>query len=174
MADEIFDIVDDSDTVVGSASRDEVHRSGYLHRSAHLLFFGSDRRVLLQKRSSEKDSFPGRWDSSVSGHVDSGEWYDQCIVRETKEEIGVGLSGTPEKLFKIDACEETSHEFTWVYRSSHDGPFQLNREEVSEVRWFAVEDVDRLLDSNSEDFSPAFAMVWSMIRDGGFLESYAN
>jgi len=171
MAEEIFDIVDDSDTVVGSASRGEVHRSGYLHRSTHLLVFDSHGRVLLQKRSGEKDSFPGRWDSSVSGHVDSGEWYDQCVVRETGEEIGIDLSETPEKLFKIDACEETSQEFTWVYRTSHDGPFQVNKEEISEVRWFAAGEVDQLLDSKSGDFSPAFAMVWTMIRDGGFLES---
>ena len=107
MAEEIFDIVDDSDTVVGSASRGEVHGSGYLHRSTHLLVFDSDGRVLLQKRSSAKDTFPGRWDSSVSGHVDSGEWYDECVVREASEEIGIGLSETPEKLFKIDAVSYT-------------------------------------------------------------------
>jgi len=170
MTEEIFDIVDDSDTVVGSASREEVHRSGHLHRSTHLLVFDSDGRVLLQKRSSGKDSFPGRWDSSVSGHVDSGEWYDECVVRETQEEIGLGLVETPEKLFKIDACEETAQEFTWVYRTFHDGPFQMNEEEISEVRWFAREEVDRLLNSKRGEFSPAFVIVWTMFRDGGFLE----
>ena len=59
MVEEIFDIVDESDAVVGSASRREVHRSGHLHRSTHLLVFDSRGRVLLQKRSSEKDTFPG-------------------------------------------------------------------------------------------------------------------
>ena len=81
MTDEIFDIVDDSDSVVGSASREEVHRLGLLHRSTHLIVFDSRGRVLLQRRSAEKDTFPGRWDSSVSGHVDSGEMYDQCVLR---------------------------------------------------------------------------------------------
>ena len=174
MTEEIFDIVDDSDTVVGRASREEVHRSGHLHRSAHLLVFDSDGRVLLQKRSSAKDTFPGRWDSSVSGHVDSGEWYDECVVREASEEIGIGISETPEKLFKIEACEETAQEFTWVYRTFHEGPFHVNEEEVSEVKWFARKDLDRLLNSKREDFSPAFALVWTMARDSGFLESGTN
>ena len=170
MTEEIFDIVDDSDTVVGRASREEVHRSGHLHRSAHLLVFDSDGRVLLQKRSSAKDTFPGRWDSSVSGHVDSGEWYDECVVREASEEIGIALSETPEKLFKIDACEETANEFTWVYRTLNAGPFSVNQQEISEIRWFTKEDVSRLIDSKREIFSPAFALVWGMMQEGGFLE----
>ena len=170
MTDEIFDIVDDSDSVVGSASRGEVHRLGLLHRSTHLIVFDSRGRVLLQRRSAEKDSFPGWWDSSVSGHVDSGEMYDQCVLREAKEEIGIDLFETPERIFKIDACEETANEFTWVYRTLNDGPFSVNQQEISEIRWFTKEDVGRLIDSKREIFSPAFALVWGMMQEGGFLE----
>ena len=114
---ETFDVVDRSDIAIGRASREEVHRNGLLHRSAHLLVFDGSGRVLLQKRSMVKDRFPGRWDSSVSGHVDSGESYDQCIVREAMEEIGIRLAATPERLFKVDACDETDQEFSWVYRT---------------------------------------------------------
>ena len=170
MREEIFDIVDESDIVVGSASREEVHRSGLLHRSAHLLVFDSAERVLLQKRSDEKDSFPGRWDSSVSGHLDSGEEYDQCIVREALEEIGIDLAETPEKLFKIDACEETAQEFTWVYRTLCEGPFSVNEHEITEIRWFPGDVVDRQLEARKEAFSPAFALVWDKMREDGYLE----
>jgi len=171
MGEEIFDIVDESDTVVGRASRKEVHSSGLLHRSAHLLVFDSTERVLLQKRSYEKDTFPGRWDSSVSGHVDSGEEYDQCIVREALEEIGIVLGETPEKLFKIDACEGTTQEFTWVYRTLYEGPFSVNEQEISEIRWFPGDVVDRQLEARGEVFSPAFALVWSKMREVGYLRS---
>ena len=164
MMEEIFDIVDESDSVVGSASRREVHRSGLLHRSTHLLVFDSRGRVLLQKRSSEKDTFPGRWDSSVSGHVDSGEEYDACVVREAYEEIGVDLEGVPERIFKIDACEETANEFTWVYKHFSDGPFVINKEEISEVRWFSGESVDQMLLGERDSFSPAFALVWQRLK----------
>jgi|TARA_B100000959_G_scaffold252673_1_gene282937 isopentenyl-diphosphate delta-isomerase type 1 len=170
MEEEFFDIVDEMDRVVDRAKREDVHRSGQLHRSTHLLVFDNSGRVLLQKRSPEKDTFPGRWDSSVSGHVDSGEGYDQCIVREAKEEIGIELTGRPEKLFKIDACEETAEEFTWVYRTLSDGPFLANEQEISEIRWFAIEEVDRQLVTRNESFSPAFALVWERMREDGHLE----
>ncbi len=164
MTEEIFDIVDNSDSVVGSASRDEVHRSGFLHRSAHLLVFDSHGRVLLQKRSSEKDRFPGRWDSSVSGHVDSGEEYDECVVREASEEIGLDLEGVPERMFKIDACKETDNEFTWAYRHYSEGPFVVSEEEISEVRWFSVDRVDQMLLEEGDVFSPTFAVVWRLLK----------
>jgi len=164
MVEEIFDIVDESDSVVGSASRREVHRTGLLHRSTHLLVFDSRGRVLLQKRSNEKDTFPGRWDSSVSGHVDSGEGYDTCVVREAFEEIGVDLKVAPERVFKIDACEETANEFTWVYRHCSDGPFAISEEEISEVRWFSGERVDQMLLEERDSFSPAFALVWQRLN----------
>ena len=163
MKEEIFDIVDDSDNIIGSASRDFVHGQGLLHRSAHLLIFNSRDEILLQLRSESKDSFPGRWDSSVSGHVDSGESYDECIVRETREEIGLEISGVPERLFKIDACEETSQEFCWVYRKFSEGPFSPDIDEVADLAWFSKEEVARQLKENPEGFSPAFCLVWKKI-----------
>ena len=163
---EIFDIVDVEDKVIGRASREEVHRQGFLHRSAHLLVFDEQGRVLLQKRSMEKDTFPGKWDSSVSGHVDSGEHYDQCIVREAKEEIGLDLEEVPEKLFKVEACEQTAQEYTWVYRTISGGPFTPNEKEISEIRWNTSDEVRVLLDSEPESFSPAFALVWRILEEG--------
>lgn len=158
---EWFDVVDRSDRVIDRASREEVHRNGLLHRSAHLLVFDGSGRVLLQKRSMVKDRFPGRWDSSVSGHVDSGESYDQCIVREAMEEIGIRLAATPERLFKVDACDETDQEFSWVYRTYSEGPFAPNEEEISEIRWFTGDEVSHLVKTDPESVSPSFALIWS-------------
>ncbi len=58
-----------------------------------------------------KDTAKGKWDSSSSGHVDTGEDYDTCAVREVREEIGLHLTQTPQRLFKIDARKETGWEF---------------------------------------------------------------
>jgi len=160
---EWFDVVDRNDTVIGRSSREQVHRQNLLHRSAHLLVFDSSGRVLLQKRSMSKDRFPGRWDSSVSGHVDSGEHYDQCIVREAMEEIGIDLETTPERLFKIDACDETDNEFTWVYRTVSEGPFAPNEEEVAEIVWLSKDDVSRMMETDPERVSPSFALIWDKI-----------
>ena len=163
---EMFDVVDSSDKVIGRASREEIHRKGLLHRSTHLLVFDGSGRVLLQKRSMRKDRFPGRWDSSVSGHVDSGEHYDECVVRETMEEIGIDLAGTPDRLFKINACDETDQEFTWVYRTESEGPFSPNGDEISEIGWFTWEEASRLVETDPESVSPSFALVWSKLLQG--------
>ena len=162
---EIFDIVDDSDEVMGSASRNEVHKRGLKHRSVHLLIFNKQGSVLLQKRSMEKDTFPGTWDSSVSGHVDSGETYDEAVIRESWEELGVKFEGFPEKIFKVDACKETDNEFSWVYRHFSEGPFSANVEEISEVKWFSTETLDDYILRDSTVFSPAFSLIWSKLMN---------
>src|SRR5882672_4757083 len=101
--DEIFDVVNERDEVIGQRTRGEVHRLGLLHRAVHVLVFNGRGELFLQKRSMQKDKFPGAWDSSASGHLDSGEDYDACAVRELREEIGLKVAQTPERLFKIDA-----------------------------------------------------------------------
>ena len=80
----------------------------------------------------KKDEAPGKWCSSVAGHLDSGETYDDCVVREAKEEIGLELNSVPSKLFKIDACEENGNEFTWTYQVTASGPFVFDICEVTE------------------------------------------
>ena len=89
MNEEIFDVVNERDEVIGQATRQEVHRLGLLHRAVHVLVFNSSGQVFLQKRSLKKDRQPGVWDSSASGHVDRGEDYDACAARELREEIGL-------------------------------------------------------------------------------------
>ncbi len=169
---EIFDIVNDSDKVIGSASRNEVHKRGLKHRSVHLLIFNKQGSVLLQKRSIEKDTYPGTWDSSVSGHVDSGENYDEAVIRESWEELGVKFEGIPEKIFKVDACKETDNEFSWVYRHFSEGPFSPNVEEISEIKWFSIENLDDSNLQDSSNFSPAFSLIWSKLMKN--LDSNSN
>ena len=169
---EIFDIVNDSDKVIGSASRSEVHNRGLKHRSVHLLIFNKQGSVLLQRRSMEKDTFPGTWDSSVSGHVDSGEIYDEAVIRESWEELGVRFHEVPEKIFKVDACEETDNEFSWVYRHFSEGPFSPNMDEISEIKWFTMQSLDDSDLRDSSIFSPAFSLIWSKLMKN--LDSDSN
>src|SRR6266481_4148048 len=116
MSEEIFDVVNERDEVIGQERRSEVHRLGLQHRAVHVLIFNGRGEVFLQKRSMKKDTFPGAWDSSASGHLDTGETYDACAVREVREELGLELAATPERLFKMTACLETGQEHVWVYR----------------------------------------------------------
>src|SRR5207237_10724606 len=115
MPEEIFDVVNDRDEVIARKPRGEIHRLKLKHRAVHVLVFNSRGELFLQKRSMKKDCFPGAWDSSASGHLDSGETYGACAVRELREEIGLALAGPPRRLCKVDACPETGYEFVWVY-----------------------------------------------------------
>src|SRR5512139_4070862 len=121
MKEEIFDCVDASDQVIGREKRSEIHRQGLRHRAVHVLIFDKQGEIFLQKRSMQKDTFPGRWDSSASGHLDRGEDYDACAVRELREELGITLPEPPRRMFKLNACGETGMEFVWVYRGESEG-----------------------------------------------------
>src|ERR1044071_4422509 len=111
MSEEIFDVVNEAAEVIRRETRREVHRRGLKHRAVHVLVFNSRGEIFLQKRSMAKDCFPGAWDSSASGHLDCGEEYDACAVREVREELGIELEQTPERLFKVEACAETGEAF---------------------------------------------------------------
>jgi isopentenyl-diphosphate delta-isomerase type 1 len=160
MNDEIFDIVNDNDEVIGRQPRRVVHRDGHKHRAIHVLVFDSRGRIFLQKRSQTKDTFPGSWDSSASGHVDSGEDYDTCVLRELREELGWSAPVPPRRLFKITACAETGQEFVWAYRSESEGPFILHPEEIERGAWFSPDEVNHWLAQSPQDFAPSFALVW--------------
>ena len=160
MAEDIFDVVNERDEVIDRKPRSEVHRLGLLHRAVHVLVFNSRGQIFLQKRSMMKDRQPGLWDSSASGHVDSGENYDATAVREVWEEIGLKLTKPPARLFKIAAGPETDQEFVWVYRCENEGPFKLNRDEIDRGDWFAPEEVSRWTGEKPEEFASAFLFIW--------------
>jgi protein-tyrosine phosphatase/isopentenyldiphosphate isomerase len=164
---EWFDVVDARDQVVGRERRREVHRRGLKHRAVHVLVFNSRGEVFLQKRSMTKDTFPGAWDSSASGHVNAGEDYDLCAVRELKEEIGLTLEEPPGRWFKIDAGRETGQEHVWVYGCRAEGPFTLHPEEIERGDWFSPERVDDWTRRQPGEFARAFVLIWSEMRRRG-------
>src|SRR6185503_11007000 len=101
MSVEYFDVVNERDEVIDRRSRPDVHRLGLRHRAVHVLVFNRRGELFLQKRSLRKDCFPGAWDSSAAGHLDRGEDYDACALREVREELGITLAQAPERLFKL-------------------------------------------------------------------------
>ena len=173
MPEEIFDVVSERDEVVDRQPRGEVHRLGLKHRAVHVLVFNSRGETFLQKRSMTKDREPGKWDSSTSGHVDSGEDYETCAVRELREEIGLTVEKAPERLFKIAACPETDQEFVWVYRCQAEGPFRLHPGEIERGGWFMPDKVTRWMTEKPEDFASAFRLIWKLFisRKGARAQS---
>jgi isopentenyldiphosphate isomerase len=165
MAEEIFDVVNERDEVIGQAPRKEVHARGLWHRAVHVLVFNARGEVFLQKRSLLKDIAKGKWDSSSSGHVDTGEDYDACAVRELREEIGLVLTQPPRRLFKVEACQKTGWEFCWIYRCESEGPFTLQPEEIETGAWFAPGFVIQWVAEKPGDFASAFMLIWKRFLD---------
>jgi isopentenyl-diphosphate Delta-isomerase len=169
MTEEIFDVVNERDEVIGQAPRKEVHTRKLLHRAVHVLVFNARGQIFLQKRSMLKDTANGKWDSSASGHLDTGEDYDVCAVREVREEIGLDIKATGaspplKRILRIEACKETGWEFVWVYRCASEGPFELHPEEIERGDWFAPEEVSRWVAERPEDFASAFRLIWEKCR----------
>jgi len=160
MSEEFFDVVNERDEVIGRAPRREVHARDLLHRAIHVLVFNARGEVFLQKRSLTKDTAPGLWDSSTSGHVDAGEDYDTCAVRELREEIGLVVPACPERLMRIAARAETGWEFVWVYQCVSEGPFRLHPEEIERGDWFTPEHVARWLAGQPGEFARSFQLIW--------------
>ena len=162
--DELFDVVDAQDRVTGQLTRREVHRRKLNHRAVHMLVQNQAGQVFLHQRSMQKDLFPGVWDSSAAGHVGAGEDYDETALREWEEEIGCRPAKPPQRLFKIEAREETGQEFVWVYRVEAEGPFVLQADEIERGDWFTVAEIERWLVERPQELAPAFAFIWARAR----------
>ena len=165
---EILDIVDENGTPTGKTiPRETAHRDGVRHRTAHVWVVRSEggrTQVLLQKRSPEKESFPGLYDTSSAGHIPAGAEPLPSALRELREELGI--SAAPEQLrfagtFRIRYEKEfhgrlfRDNEVTWVYVYSdpvEPGALTLQTEEVDEVRWFDVDEVWEEIHRSRERF----------------------
>jgi isopentenyldiphosphate isomerase len=160
-ADELFDVVDEHDQVIGQARRADVHAQKLRHRAVHILCVDPAGRVFLQRRSMLKDSAPGRWCASCSGHLDAGEDYDAAALRELGEEIGANVGAAAlNRWLRLDAVRETGMEFLWVYRVSHAGPFVLHPTEIMDGAWYERAEIDAALRDRPRDFAGAFRYLW--------------
>jgi len=154
MPEEIFDVVDENDRVIGQASRSEVHAQGLLHRAANVFVFDSQGRLLLQMRSATKDEFPQCYTSSASGHLDAGESYEQAAVRELHEELG--LSSPLEFLGKLPAGLKTANEHSALFRTVTDETPTFHPEEIESGAYFELDAISEMIEQQSDKFAPPF------------------
>lgn len=159
-AKELFDVVDPDDNVVRVEERAVVHREKLFHRAVHVFVFNAKGELYLQRRSMTKDTAPGKWVSSCSGHVNSGEDYDQAAPRELGEEIGLYEPQGLERVFKEPPCKQTGYEFVWVYRCHAEGPFKLDPAEVSDGQWIEIKHLNQWIEERPRDFAWSFTHLW--------------
>lgn len=154
---ELFDVIDSKGNPTGQiVSREKAHAEGIPHRTAHIWIIREKEgrvQILLQKRSQNKDSFPGKFDTSSAGHIQAGDEPLESALRELKEELGI--SAVPEQLhfagtFPISFAKEfhgkmfRDEEIAFVYifnEPVNTDELILQTEEVESVQWFDLEEV---------------------------------
>ena len=145
---EIFPIVDEEGRVIGSATRGECHSGGkLLHPVVHLHVFNSRGEVYLQKRPEWKDIQPGKWDTSVGGHIDYGETPEQALVREVREELGI-TDFVPERVGQYVFVSLREREFVYVHRTLYDGPMHPSAEELDGGRFWTLDEIRSAIGEN--------------------------
>ena len=155
-------LVDDADRPIGTAERQRIHEQGLLHRAVHLFILNRDGELFLQKRSWRKDRYPHRWDSSAAGHVDAGESYETCALRELSEELGISVN--VDRIGAVPASDKTGQEFISIYRGGHDGPMAYNPSEIETGGFFRLATIDVWIENRPEDFAPGFLECYRAVR----------
>ncbi len=154
MVEEIFDVCDEQDNVIGQAPRAEVHAQRLLHRAVHIWVWRSDGRLLVHLRSATKDQYPNCYTSSASGHLDAGEDYEAAAHRELKEELD--LDGELTWLMKLPGTPQTAYEHSVLYEITTDAIPKPDPGEIAKVEYFTRQELRKLLDAESDKLTPPF------------------
>lgn len=150
---ELLPLVDEQGNITGAATRRECHNgSKLLHPVVHLHVFNSKGELYLQKRPAWKDIQPGKWDTSVGGHIDLGENVDRALHREVKEELGItDFQFTEVGHYVFES--EREKELVYAFKTVYDGPVRPSAELDGGRFWTA----DEIRDNMGKDiFTPNF------------------
>ena len=158
--DEIFDVVDSENNIIGKAPRCEVHSKSLMHRSSHILVFDLQLNLFLQKRSLNKDENPGLWDTSAAGHVEVGEDYLHCAKRELEEELGL-VNESLTEVMCIRAQSKTLWEHVRVYKCITDSNIIVNNLEISEGRYWKLPEINIVIESHPNIFTETFHLIFN-------------
>ena len=165
MKQDILDIVNEKDEIIGSDTRDNVHNNGLLHREIVIWIFNNKGEIAMQKRAKGKIFFPGLWSGSTCGHVDFGDSYISTVIRELEEETGIKAEeGDLIFIDKIYISEIFSNETriyknnifisTYAYKFKDNvDKLRIERGEAEEFKWFKI---DELFNSGEEKINKNF------------------
>lgn len=145
---ELVDVVDDDDQVIDTVSRAEMRARNLQHRAVSIAVLGSDGRLLVHRRATTKDVWPGMWDLAAGGVVAAGETYEDAARRELAEELGIVVDDW-EELGEGRFADESVTMIGRGFIVVHDGPFAFTDGEIAEVRWVDRDGLAALLANES-------------------------
>ncbi len=149
---ELVDVVDDQDKVVGAATVAECLERGLLHRAVAVLVVRSNGTFVLQQRSKRDVWHPGLWTLSSTGHVKRGEGYDQAAERELLEEMGITaeLFRSRKRLLPpISSGRLTEREWVCMYVARTDAPLKIDPDELEGAEEVPESRLRKMINGNS-------------------------
>lgn len=167
---EMFPLVDSEGRVIGSAPREECHGNPeLLHPVVHCVIVNARGELLLQLRSVKKDIQPGKWDTSVGGHVALGEKPEDALVREVCEEVGAEID--PKDctfLHTYINSNRIESELVYTWLVEHEGPFTPQESEVDQLRFWSVGEISSRLEEGI--FTPNFIDEFNRLLSAGAVD----
>ncbi|KXH81336.1 isopentenyl-diphosphate Delta-isomerase [Chryseobacterium kwangjuense] len=155
-------LVNPEDEVLGLMEKQQAHINGLLHRAFSVFLFNSKGEMLLQKRASGKYHSPNQWTNAVCSHPREDETYIDGARRRLQEELGIeaNLSEKFNFIYKADVGGGLwEHELDHVFVGDYEADFHLNQEEVEEVRFISIEDLDQEMAEHPEHFTAWFKII---------------
>ena len=141
MQEELIEVVNEKGEVIKTMPRSEIHGNpALIHRVVHVLVFNEKGELFLQKRSMNKDVAPGKWDTSVGGHVNSGETIEEALKRETEEELGI-TACEAKFLYTYIHSNPYETELVYTYSCVHTGEITHQQDEIDEVHPWGMDEV---------------------------------
>ena len=158
MKQEFIDVLDHYGNSLGiTKTREKIHIDGDCHRVIHLWIYNSNKELLLQKRSLNKETHPGCWDISCAGHVLSFENSMDAVKRELQEELGIEIP--KEKIQFIKTFERfqniQNQEIVDLYLLKEDlnpKDFKFIDHEVADAKFFPLPYIHNFLQGKPENF----------------------
>lgn len=142
---EIVVVVDEKNNIIGAEPRSKMRTYGLTHRATYILVFNSNDELFLQKRTTDKDIYPGYYDAATGGVVMAGETYEKSASRELHEELGIVDADLH---FLFDFYHEDVGNRVWgrAYTCVYDGKITLQKEEVESGAFYTIDQILSMTD----------------------------
>ncbi|TDL99229.1 MAG: isopentenyl-diphosphate delta-isomerase [Flavobacteriaceae bacterium] len=161
-------LVDPNDNPIGLMEKMEAHQKGLLHRAFSVFAFNEKGETLLQQRAKSKYHSPLLWSNTCCSHPRENETTIQAAIRRMREEMGVDCMVKPlfTFIYKVELDQGmTEHELDHVFEASFEGTPNFNPEEVASFRWISLQDLEKEMTENPEDFTQWFRIIFSQYKE---------
>lgn len=168
-------LVDENDNQLGLMEKQQAHVAGLLHRAFSVFVFNSNGETLLQKRAEGKYHSPGLWTNTCCSHPREGETYKEAALRRVQEEMGFSCELEEKFHFIYRAKLDNNlyeHELDHVFTGIYDGEFQINEEEVGDFKWISMNELISDINSNPENYTVWFKIIFKEYLSKLQYESY--